>query len=83
MESLKMNAGREREKNEKTEEDNEISVMYRNQEMLDNLQKMTEHIEELNKKKEQLHSDLEYSRNKENKLMYLIFKLHKRGYPVN
>jgi hypothetical protein len=26
---------------------------------------------------------LEYSRNKENKLMYLIFKLHKKGYPVN
>lgn len=26
---------------------------------------------------------LEYAKNKENKLMYLIFKLHKMGYPVN
>jgi hypothetical protein len=24
-----------------------------------------------------------YARNKENKLMYLIFKLHKKGFPVN
>jgi hypothetical protein len=26
---------------------------------------------------------MEYARNKENKLMYLIFKMHKEGYPVN
>lgn len=30
-----------------------------------------------------LQDGLEYSKNKENKLMYLIFKLHKKGYPVN
>ena len=30
-----------------------------------------------------LNDQVMYSKNKENKLMYLIFKLHKKGYPVN
>jgi hypothetical protein len=37
----------------------------------------------LNEENKKLIEDVTYSKNKENKLMYLIFKLHKKGYPVN
>lgn len=37
----------------------------------------------LNDENKALQQDLEYSKCKENKLMYLIFKLHKKGFPVN
>jgi hypothetical protein len=37
----------------------------------------------LNDENHLIQRNLEYSKCKENKLMYLIFKLHKMGYPVN
>jgi len=37
----------------------------------------------LNFENKSLLEGLEYAKNKENKLMYLIFKLHKKNYPVN
>lgn len=46
-------------------------------------QKLSDHNAQLLDEIGLLNSHLEYARNKEGKLMYLIFKLHKRGYPVN
>jgi hypothetical protein len=47
------------------------------------LQKTVEQNNQLIEENSLLNQHLEYARNKEGKLMYLIFKLHKRGYPVN
>ncbi|CDW76942.1 UNKNOWN [Stylonychia lemnae] len=47
------------------------------------IQKLSEQIVSLNFENKSLMEGLDYAKNKENKLMYLIFKLHKKGIPVN
>ena len=44
---------------------------------------LTEANEHMVSENKLLNDSLIYSKNKENKLMYLVFKLHKKGYPIN
>eukprot|EP00347_Sterkiella_histriomuscorum_P009373 403341463 len=52
-------------------------------EMQAQIMKLQEQINSLNLDNANIVESLEYARNKENKLMYLVFKLHKQGFPVN
>ena len=40
-------------------------------------------MKQMQKLNKDMQRTLEHAKNKENKLMYLIFKLHQKGYPVN
>lgn len=45
--------------------------------------RVSDQLDSLYYENKNLMESIEYAKNKENKLMYLIFKLHKMGYPVN
>lgn len=53
------------------------------EELQQKLQRISDQLDGLFYENKNLQDSLEYAKNKENKLMYLIFKLHRQGYPVN